>query len=307
MDNFGYMDQSGMGVYSAGTQFDLDPYKLRYLGFTDIEIETLNYVVMCCGKATVANMVQNFGIEYEQANKLKYMYDICTGRVNIESADDMSKHLRRMFGKHRRIGINDLDVSYINEIPRKVLIGGIPEDTPYGIWNSNKYKGIACMYDVINVTGSNVFIRTNRIPRLPYKYPKKIENILEIKSDPKDGVLEVAINKDYCRLCNRFVIAAALRRPEVHLGMVEMICIEGTRVFVFADVLQAKKYTRYGTTSQRVYDFGYTPGEIKPKLLTVASNIYKKLCGVCAFQHEANIAFSVMPENPVIEEEIAVE
>ena len=133
MDNFGYLDQSGMGVYSYGTQFELDPYKLKTLGFTQEEIDTVNYIVSYFGKVTVANMVQNFGISYEQAQRLKYMYDICTGRVVIDSTDDLAKHLRRMFGKHRRIGINDLDTSKIGEVPRKVLIGGIPETTPYEI------------------------------------------------------------------------------------------------------------------------------------------------------------------------------
>ena len=307
MDNFGYLDQSGMGVYSYGTQFELDPYKLKTLGFTQEEIDTVNYIVSYFGKVTVANMVQNFGISYEQAQRLKYMYDICTGRVVIDSTDDLAKHLRRMFGKHRRIGINDLDTSKIGEVPRKVLIGGIPETTPDGVWNSNKYKGIDCMYDAINITGGTVVIRTNRIPKLPYKYPKKLDGILEIMSDPKDGIMEVAINKKYCRLCNRFVIAASLRKPEFHLGLVEIICIEGTRVYVFADEIKGKTYTRYGSTSQRVYDYGFTPGEIKPKLLNSATLVYRKLCGVTAFQHPANVAFSVMPEEPVIQEELAVE
>ena len=71
MDNFGYLDQSGMGVYSYGTQFELDPYKLKTLGFTQEEIDTVNYIVSYFGKVTVANMVQNFVISYEQSQRLK--------------------------------------------------------------------------------------------------------------------------------------------------------------------------------------------------------------------------------------------
>lgn len=308
MDNFGgYLNQSGMGVYSPGTQFEMDPYTLQTLGFSQDEIATLNYIVECCGMATVNKMVQIFGIEYEQAKKLKYMYDICTGRVIIETKDDLSKHLRKMFGAHSRISINNLDTSVNCEIPRKVLIGGIPNTTPYAIWNSNRYKGIDCMYDVLNVTGGNVFISTNRIPVLPFKYPKKLDGILEIVKDPKNGKMEVAINKDYCRLCNRFVIAAALRQPEYHLGMIEIICIEGTKIFVFADEIKGTKYTRYGSSTQRVYGYGFTPGEIRSKLINSASTIYNKLCGVTAFEHPANMTFSVMPEAPKIEDELIVE
>ena len=46
MDEFGYFDNGGMGVYTAGTQFDLDPVMLTSLGFTGEEIEVLNFLVM---------------------------------------------------------------------------------------------------------------------------------------------------------------------------------------------------------------------------------------------------------------------
>lgn len=304
MDDFGYyIGQGAMGVYTPGTQFDLDPIKLQSIGFTQEEIQALQCIVMENGKATVQIMTQYYGIDYEQAQKLKYMYDICTGRVNINTQDDLTKHLRKMFGKHRRIGITDLEVSRINDVPRTALIAGIPENTPFAIWNSKQYPPMERMYQVIDTYGSNVIIETNRLPVLRWKESREIDGMLKILTEPKNGKIQVAINKNYCRLCNRFVIAASLRRPEFHLGLVEIICIEGTKVYVFADIMAAKKYSRYGNYTQRVYDYGYFPMEIQPKLLESASKIYRHLCGVYANQIPGNIEFIILPNEEVNEEE----
>lgn len=304
MDDFGYFDQSGMGVYTPGTQFDLDPIKLQSIGFQPSEIEALQCIVMENGKATMQMMTQYYGIPYEQAQKLKYMYDICTGRVNISTEDDLAKHLRRMFGKHRRIGISDLEVSKINDIPRTALVAGIPENTPFAIWNSKQYPPLERMYTVLEATPNNVTIETNRIPKLKWKEAREIDGVLKILTTPVNGKMTVSINKNYCRLCNRFVIVASLRRPEFHLGMVEIVCIEGTKVYVFADLLAAKKYSRYGNNNQRIYDFGYFPMEIKPKLISCASRIYKHLCGVYANQIPGNTEFIIIPKEEKQEEEV---
>lgn len=308
MDNFDYFDNGGMGVYTAGNQFDLDPVMLQSLGFTPDEIQVLSYIVMNEGKASVSTMTQYYGIEYEQAKKLKYMYDICTGRIIINSEDDLSKHLRKMFGKHRRIGMENLATSRVADIPRTALVAGIPEDTPFAIWNSKKWPALERMYTVDNVSGENITIETNRIPKLKFGQDKFIDGILEIKEGPKDGKLKVAINKKYCRLCNRFVIVASFRRPEFHNGMVEIICIEGTKIYVFADTLSGKKYSRYGTHTQRVYDFGYYPSEIQSKLMACASKVYQGLCGVYANVIPANTNFVILtPEEEEPEDEIEVE
>lgn len=305
---YGYFDQSGMGVYTPNTQFDLDPVKLKSIGFQESEIQALQRIIMENGRVTMQMMTQYYRIPYEQARKLKYMYDICTGRVNINTQEDLSKHLRKMFGAHKRIGITDLEVSKISDVPRTALVAGIPSNTPFAIWNSKQYHPMERMYTVIDVSGGNIIIETNRIPKLKYKESRELDGILKIVTTPVNGKMKVAINKKYCRLCNRFVIVASLRRPEFHLGMVELICIEGTKVYVFADIMEAKKYSRYGNNNQRIYDYGYFPMEIKPKLITCASRIYKHLCGVYANQIPANMEFTIIPkEEPKEEDTIEVQ
>lgn len=91
-----YRFTGGMGVYTYNSQFDLDERRLLSQGFTQQEINALKFLVQNDGRITVNNMVQGYNIPYEEAQKIKYMYDICTGRVSINSDDDISKHLRRM-------------------------------------------------------------------------------------------------------------------------------------------------------------------------------------------------------------------
>lgn len=50
------------------------------------------------------------GLSYEQAQRIMYMYNICTGRTRIQSEDELIRHLRKMFGKQKRITIADLPV-----------------------------------------------------------------------------------------------------------------------------------------------------------------------------------------------------
>lgn len=291
-----YASYNSMGVYTAANQFDFDPIKLSSLGFSQEEIGFLGRLMQFDGRATVNNMVSNYGLPYEQAKKIKYMYDICTGRVVIDSTDDLCKHLRKLFGQHRRVGIADLAVSTVGEIPRKAVVGGIPKDTPFVIWNSARYPVNERMYTVVDVTGSNIIIETERKPVLKYKQAKFIEGVLEIKELSSSGKLKIAINKQYCRLCNRFVIVASFRRPEFHHGMVEIICIDGTKVYIFADTVKANKYSRFSNGTQRVYDYGFYPAEIKSKLLSSASKLYQSLCGVYATTFDANKSYEILSE-----------
>lgn len=291
-DYYGYSDE----MANYGPQFDFDPVMLRALGFSDQEMQILSCIVQDGSKVTVNNMVNYYGIPYEQAHKIKYMYDICSGKVVINSDEDLSKHLRKLFGKHQRIGMQDLAVSRVGEIPRTALVAGIPKDSPFAIWNSKQYDPLNRMYRVVDVGSNSILIETNRIPRLKYKQDKFIDGVLTIKEGPTNGKLLVSINRKYCRLCNRFVIVASLRRPEFHLGMIEIICVEGTKVYVFADMLAAKSYSRYGNATQRIYDYGFYPFEIQDKLTRAAQSVYRKLCGVHVNRIKGNMDFVVLEE-----------
>ena len=299
MDNmigYGYNNGFGYTENGQGNTFDMDRNMLSKLGFSVEEMNFLEQLYYYDGRVSVNKLVSIYGLNYEQARKIKYMYDICIGRKAIESVDDMAKHFRKMFGQHRRISLYDLESSSVGEVPRRAVVAGIPQDSPFNIWNSSNYDTLEKQYQVIDVTQSNIIIETNRIPVLKYKQDKFIDGILEIKEGPKDGLLKVAINKNYCRLCNRFVIAASLRKPEIHHGMYEILCIEGTRVYVFADTLASKTYSRFSGSTQRIYDFGYYPFEIEFKLGMKAKELANKLCGVHVTKVPANSLFRVIPQ-----------
>lgn len=289
------MNNNAMGEYTPQTQFEFDESKLIYLGFNEIEINLLRMIIVNGGKVTVHAMTSS-GLSYEEARRIKYMYDICTGRVIIDNLDDLVKHLRRLNANKRRIGISDLAVSRISRVPRKAVVSGI-NDLVFSMYNSERYKLKDRMYDVVNVTPTRVMVRTGRKPILKYKQPKYVDGVLEILEVGRDGSIIIAFDKKYVRLCNRFIIVGSLRRPEFHHGMIEIICVEGTRVYVYAQTLGVKELVKYNMGTQRIYDYGFFGEDIRFKLKAVGEYLYRQLCGVHADIHPANQDFRIITED----------
>lgn len=295
MDEF-YTNYSGngMGVYTAASQFDFNPQRLQQLGFNQTEIQCLNNVLCCFDKVTMQTLQRDMGLNYEQAQRIMYMYNICNGRVRIKSEQELITHLRKMFGKRKRITINDLPTSPIQDIPRTAMIAGIKEPG-YDMWNSKNYPVMERSYQVVDVQGGYITIKTDRWPTLKYKQARKIPGVLEIKEiDKENRVLTVAIHKDYCRLCNRFIIVAQTKRPEFHLGLVQIICIEGTKIYVYAQNAGVKEKIHYTSGNSRVYAYGYYAEDIKNKLMGVAQKIYKLVCGFQASVVKPNQKFEYL-------------
>lgn len=283
--------REAVGLYTPQSQFVMSNDRLMKLGFSQQEIQVIQNMLLYNQRVTMAEL-QKMGFQYEVAQKLKYLSDVATGVIIIETKEDLVKHLRKMFGKHKRIGIQDLALSKINEVPRYAVIAGI-KDEVYKVLNSNRYKGNDMLYKVTKLT-SRVTIETDKPIVIKYGYPKKIEGILEIVRKTDKGKTIVSLDKNYCRLCNRYIIVASLKRPEFHLGMFEIICIEGTKVYVYAQNMGTKAQVSYNGGTSRVYDYGYNKLEIPSKLTKVASEIYQNVCGFYDEKYEANSDFEII-------------
>lgn len=305
---------------------------LLSLGFYQNEINEYEKVYMNAGKFTPAAL-QSYGYTYEQAKRLSYMNKAIRGDVRINSEDDMITHVKKMTGASRqdakqyvyrqnlsngygaqnytkeqlikrlketngrmtKIGIQDLAVSNITTIPRVAVVSGIKE-SPYNIWNSNNYKGKNALYKVIDVTGQRITVETSKKPELKYGATKVIPGVLEIKGIKQNNKAIVAFDKKYCRLCNRYVIVASLKRPEFHLGMYEIICFEGTKVYVYATSIGIRESVSHRGGNQRVYAYGIFPQDAKNKLTNVAKGLYSNLYGVNVEYIDSNTSFSVIPK-----------
>ena len=311
--------------------------QLLNLGFSQAEINNFEFIYNNGGKFTPMAL-QQYGCSLEQAKRLAYMNKIMQGGVNISTENDMIshvkkmtgvnrdiakqavyrenlangygaqnyseveliKHLRETNGKQRRITIQDLAVSKVTAVPRVAVVGGITEP-PYDIWNSKNYNGFDAMYRVIDATSSKITIETPRKPKLEWGRSKDVPGVLEIKGVKNNGNAIVVFDRKYCRLCNRFVIVASLRNPEFHLGKYEMICFEGTKVYIYAINMGIKEQLRYNMGNQRIYAFGIMPGDIKGKLDNVAKSMYQQLGGVSVNYIEANETYTVVPKTQVDE------
>jgi predicted ribosome-associated RNA-binding protein Tma20 len=314
------------------------------LGFGQGEIQAYEYIYMNGGKFT-PNALMSYGYNYEQARRLAYMNKAVQGGVQINTENDMIAHYKKMTGanrqdakvavyaqnlqngyaqnysdtelvKHlkqtagitRKITIQDLAVSNVSEVPRVAVISGITQE-PFTIWNSSNYKGTQALYRVVDVSGQKVTVETGKKPVLKYGANKVVPGVLELKGVKQNGNAVVVFDKKVCRLCNRFVIVASLKRPEFHLGCYDIICFEGTRVYVYASNMGTRDQVRYKGGTQRVYAYGIFPGDIKGKLDNEAKKIYGNLNGVKAQYQSANEDYRVVPteQNDSIEEEEAVD
>ena len=308
---------------------------LMGLGFTQAEISAYEYIYMNGGKFTSAAL-QSYGYDFNSAKRLAYMNKALQGGVQINSETDMINHVKKMTGASRqdakqavysenlqngyaeqnyskeqyirhlketagkvhKIGIQDLAVSNVTDVPRVAVVNGITQN-PYTIWNSSNYQGKNALYKVVDVTGGKITVETNKKPKLEYGAPKVLPGVLEIKGVRQNGMAVVAFDKSVCRLCNRYIIVASLKRPEFHLGMYEIICFEGTRVYVYATNMGVKDQVRYKGGTQRVYAYGIFPQDMKGKLTSIAKNMYGHLDGRKVEYIEANSSYSVIPTERV--------
>lgn len=276
MDGFGYCDM----------QFEFDPVRLGSLGFSSAEVNCLGSLLNM-GYKINNNTLQAYGLSYEQQQRIKYMYNICCGKVSIDTKEELIRHLKKMNNHAYKIGIGNLPISKITQIPRVAVVAGIKQE-PYAIWNSNRYKGKEMLYSVEHVTGQKITIETSRKPVLKHGAAMSIPGVLEIKGVRANNKAVIEFSKQNCRLCNRFIIVATFRRPEFHHGLYEIICYEGTKVYVYARTMGVKDGVKYNGSTERVYAFGFFNNEIKDKLDAVGKFIYNSLKGVKAEYESAN-------------------
>jgi hypothetical protein len=298
----------GISLY----EIDANRNRLLHLGFRMEELEVLKSVLMNYGKVT-SSVLSSLEFTYKDAKRLQYLHDIITGKIMIDNgnAEAVSKHYKRMYGDTNRIGIGHLPLSKFSTVPRLAVIAGIP-DSNYSIYNSSNDKEGVRMYPVIGFSDKKILIQTRRKPVLPYGSEKKLyyiknkENgktyyteesnkisrqlkesgkaeigtVLEIKKLTEDKKVVVAVDKKYTRMVNRYLIVASFREPEFHLGLCKIIAFEGTKIYVYGEVMKESENVQYNRATQRVYDFGFEKGQIQEKLERTAKELYTYLKGV---------------------------
>ena len=266
--------------------------RFQQLGFNQVEIT--EFLRMLGAEASFSvSTLQSYGYSFKQADRLKYMFDIFIGKVRIETQDEIARHLRKMSGGSRKISMRDFPKSQITNIPRIAVIANI-KPPPFDIWNSKNYKGGKALYQLVDVSGQRITVETARKPQFQQNRTTKIQGIFEIKGVKANGNIVVTFNKKYCSLCNRFVIVGSLRNPEYHLGKYEMLCFEGTKVYVYALNIGTKEAARFNSDNYRIYDFGLLPNDIEGKLKNAALTMYNQLKCVLVKYCEPNDTFRVV-------------
>ena len=243
---------------------------------------------------TKNSVMQVYRMNYVSADRFMYMYKICQGSIRINNKEEIAKHFKKLNGSLYRIGITDLAISTLTQVPRLCFITGIRDNT-FSVYNSSNYTGMNRLFLVNSVSSVNTCITTKIKPVLKYGQSKEVPDVIKIDSYSKEtGKLEITVNNKYCALCNRYIIVASLRRPEFHLGLCEMICFEGTTIYIYAKDIGHSKNAKYSNSTERVYDYGINIKEAKGRIAKVTDIMKKKLRGVWLNYEPANSDFHII-------------
>ena len=332
----GYQNNMANNNYMNGMVRLIDEQMQAYLvklGFTYDEICLYNMCMQAYGKVT-SQLLTKEGVAYNIAHNINYMKDIIEGKVTVSSEDELIKHLKKMNLSNKKVGMWDLVASKEIKPKRKCLVAGMPVNTPFVLYNSGKEKTLR---QVTDVTGSFVTIASDIIPKLPYGDSKKLVRLTDMRENkmkyyrdyesiPKQfkedegryktqtvaEILEtdgkhilVKIHRDYVRICGRYIIVASLRVPDNHLGMINIITLDGTRVYVYAKQASFGDQLKYSKASERIYDYGFDINEIQGKLMNWGGIIYKKVGGVYANNVPATAVFQVIEDYVEIDETVS--
>lgn len=172
----------------------------------------------------------------------------------------------------------NLPLSKITHIPELAEIGGI-EDEVFSIYNSDRYED-ASRYLRVKRRGDRVQLVPNRLPVVKYGESLKVDGVAELKEDEHSDFgnkgYTLYLQNKYVKLLNSFVICISLRMPQSHLGLFDIVCVSGTRLYVYATEWSAKNRriksssTEYNSNAARIVDYGFTIRQLEDKLYKAA-------------------------------------
>lgn len=254
-----------------------------------------------------------------------YMYELYIGEKEIDTDDltQLCKHLKFINPHIPRVKMEDLEVSAVRDIPRLVVIEGI-QDTAFKIYNrseilsfyAKKMKEVrdnhektakiqgrmknSGVYLVEGISSSNVNFTSVLKPQISYKGAKEIPSVIGIKKIGIDSkTLHLWVNKKYCRLLNRYVIVASLRRPEFYISLREIVTGSGSVVYLYAQDIGVKKNFSYNSSSARVYDFGFQEYDIEDKLDICLERLENTIPVYKTNKVEGNVEFNSINTEPI--------
>lgn len=294
----------------------MDNNKLKWLGFTagEINIAMTMYNNSNSECTPSVNKIQKiFNVDYRTAQRTRYLYTIIIGNVtinvdniyNIEEMKPIARHFAKINeGRVEKTYLSDLKPSRVVAIPRMAVVGGI-EIKPYNEFNS---KGVNLKEFMLveKITQSSMTLRTYK--RVALKYDRKgnygVDGIIKvIGKDNKDRII-LEINKEYCRLCNRYEIVASMIMPKNHFGSYAIVTAAGDIVYVYCKMVKSTNKINK-TESERVYDFGIIPSEIKKRTERVAKEIYTQRKGVFAKYFAKQADFKLIGnEKDIVEDDL---
>ncbi len=306
---------------------DVVPYeRMIELGFEPVVMQTREMILQNYGKLS-SKAFEMFGVwNYKLRQDILYADKIIRGTVPVDNKIDLKKHLQKM-NFDRKISIADLASSITPRNELKAIIKGLPQKSLFGIYNTDnseqgyvevesitsKYITIFSeKYYKIGAKQSKVLYRVKDLIHNKIKYyesrdqmernildnpltfkVEKVAELLNVQTIGGKKLVSVVIHRDYCRLLGRYMIAASLKAPDLHLGAYELLGLGGTTVFVFAKQVKynQKADIKYSTGTERVYYIGHEGDKLDEMLTGVTNQVYQKVRGVYSEKLDATVDF----------------
>lgn len=331
--DYDYMQPNMMGGMSQGIDSldpmssDIVPNeRMLELGFEPVVMQTRQMILQNYGKLS-SKAFELFGIwDYKLRQDILYADKIIKGIIPVENKVDLKKHLQKM-NYDRKISIADLASSIAPRNELKAIIKGLPQKSLFGIYNTgdsvdsyvevdsitNKYitiysekyykitaKQSKCLYRVKDLVNNRIKYYESRdkiekeIIDNPMTYKvEKVAELLNVQTIGGKKVVSVVIHRDYCRLLGRYMIAASLKAPDLHLGAYELLSLGGTAVYVFARQVKynQKADVKYSTGTERIYYIGHDGDKLDEMLTSVTNQVYQKVRGVYSEKLDATVDF----------------
>lgn len=196
-------------------------------------------------------------------------------------------YMRNNFNQSNGIEVRsnrDLPQSMITDVVELAEIEGI-EDEDFSIYNSDRYEDNS-RYLKVKRKGNVVQLEPKRLPVLKYGKQPKIDGVIELRKDEYSDFGEdsytLFVNHKFVKLLNTFVICISVRMPDSHLGMIDIVTENGSRIYVYATEWTAKNRrlkassNEYNSNQARIVDYGYTNKQLEDKLASVATKVFDK-------------------------------
>lgn len=225
--------------------------------------------------------IQRRDLQYKLSSALSVVKNKAVRNSGDTEAENaclvLARHYTRMYREFGvgRAKINNTGIKKLNEIhkiPKRLYIAGIA-DPIFNIYNSDRYIDKNEKFYLME--GSNnqyIHIVTDKRPVLRRGQEAKVQGVGIIREAPYGSVEadNVYINRKYIRQLSRYAVYVSTKKPALHCGLIQLVCVGGTIIYVYALEVGDTDLVNRSEGGKKVYSYGYFRNNLYNSVKNVA-------------------------------------